>query len=155
MIIMGDVIPDVLKILMGEPQTDFMRLFLSRRGQLIIISVVVLLPISLNRSLAGLANFSIVALAGILFTIGALLAVGPSLPTNLAGTPGPISIINLSGVSRAIGVFSFAFVCHQSLLLNYHQMTNVANKLGKFETVSKVAMFAVPLLYFITPRPSQ
>jgi sodium-coupled neutral amino acid transporter 11 len=117
---MGDVIPDVLKILMGEPQTEFMKLFLSRRGQLIIISILVLLPISLNRSLSGLANFSIIALIGIMFTIGSLLAVGPTLSPEFAGTPGPISIINPGGISRAIGVFSFAFVCHQNLLLNLY-----------------------------------
>jgi amino acid permease len=150
-VIIGDVVPDVLKILMGEPQTKFMELFLSRRGQLVMISILVLLPISLNRSLAGLANFSIVALVGIVFTIGSLIAIGPSLSPEFAGSPGPLSVINPGGISRAIGVFSFAFVCHQNLLLNFHQMANVPNKLGKFESVARVAMILVSIAFLIPP----
>lgn len=57
-IILGDVLPKVLGFLMGEPSTEFMKLFLSRRGQVILSSFFVLFPVSMARSLAGLAKFS-------------------------------------------------------------------------------------------------
>ncbi|KAL3899290.1 MAG: hypothetical protein SGCHY_002149 [Lobulomycetales sp.] len=139
-VIIGDVVPDVLRVAMGEPQTEFMRLFLSRRGILTIVSLGILLPVSLNRGLASLSYFSAFALLGIFFIIVTLLALGPSLPEEFAGTPGPLSIINFRGIHRAIGVFSFAYVCHQNLLLNYHQMQNTPRKLEKFASVAKLSM---------------
>ena len=105
--ILGDVFPDVLFALFGEQEDQFMRILFSRRFILSILSLLVLLPISMNRSLNGLAFFSIFALAAIAFIIVVLLATGPSLPAEFAGTPGTFSIINLGGVSRAIGIFSF------------------------------------------------
>lgn len=154
--------PAVFNIVMGAPQTPFMVFFLSREGQLILVSICVLLPISMAKSLHGLSYFSAMALAAILFIIGAMLAIGPTLPKEFKGADAPLTIIHPSGITGAIGVLSFAYVCHQNLLLNYHQMKTTPNKLATFSRVAQCTMllavtmtFAVGCTWFTFKEKSQ
>ncbi len=130
---------------MGEPSTDFMRLFLSRRGQVIISSFLILFPVSMARSLAGLAKFSGIALAAILTIIACTLGVAPTLPESLKGdTTAPFPIIKPEGIPAALGVFCFAYVCQHNILLNYKSLKNATEK--RFATVARVSIGVTVLL---------
>lgn len=68
------------------------------------------------------------------------------LPEDLRGTE-PLSMVKSSGIVSAINVFSFAYVCHHTLLLNYHQMANKSVPLfGKVATVSLMLTVVLTIL---------
>lgn len=71
----------------------------------------------MSRSLAGLAKFSGIALAGIVFIIGCVVGVAPSVPDSFKGDS-PLSIISARGIPSAIGILAFAYVCQHNVLLN-------------------------------------
>jgi amino acid permease len=115
----------------------------------IIIAVIwvgqgILLPISLPRSMASLAKFSIVGLGAIAIIIACVLSVGPTLPAEDKGVE-DIVLIRVGGIGTAICVLSFAYLCQHSVLLNYHQMKNKSVKV-----FSKVSSIAVGLTCLMT-----
>ena len=80
----------------------------------LLTSWLVLFPISLAKSLAKLARFSIIALAGIAIILASILASAPGLTnTSFAGTGG-VTTIRFSGIPGGISILCFAFVCHHN-----------------------------------------
>lgn len=136
-VIIGDVMPNVMRFLMGSPQTEFMSVFLSRRGQINLICFLIIFPISLARSLAHLGKYSGVALAAIVTIFVSVLAVGPMLPGPFKGSE-PISIIKGDGIAGAISVFSFAYVCQHNVMLNYAALKNATP--ARFAKVTRISL---------------
>lgn len=123
-----------------------MDFFLSRRGQVILISVFILFPISSSRSLGALGKFSGFALAGIVFIIFSVISIAPNLNSEYKGdTSSPLSFIKAGGISSAISTFSFAYVCQQNILLNYHSM-----KMASVKNFRKVILTVILVTVSLT-----
>lgn len=147
-VIIGDVLPDVLSIVMGSPQTDFMRWFLSRRGMVILTSILILFPVSSQRTLHGLGKFSLFALGCIIFIIFVVVIDAALLPESYKGdTSAPLPFIKPEGITAAIGTFAFAYVCQQNILLNFHSMKNAT--INKFKRCIQDVMVLTVLLTVI------
>jgi sodium-coupled neutral amino acid transporter 11 len=118
-VILGDVLPDVLHHAIGGDDgrgnlSPFVNWLISRRAQVLLVSWLVLFPVSLARSLSALAKYSIIALSGITVIVASILATAPGLRgTDFAGTGG-VTGIRLSGIPGAVSILSFAFVCHHN-----------------------------------------
>jgi sodium-coupled neutral amino acid transporter 11 len=118
-VIIGDVLPDILHHAIGgdngrDSLSPFVNWIISRRSMVLFTSWLVLFPISLAKSLAKLARFSLIALAGITIIVASILASSPGLiNTTFAGTSG-ITFINISGIPGGISILCFAFVCHHN-----------------------------------------
>ena len=138
-VILADEMPAVLKriyfyifkcsfslmyiALVGVPGSDFMLWFVARKSQVILVSFFVILPIALSRSLAGLAKFSFLALVGIVFIIGCITAVAPTVPKEFKGAVDePIEYFRAAGIMNATGVLGFAYACHHNILLSYARL---------------------------------
>ena len=110
-----------------------------------IISGVILFPVSMIRDMAGLSKFSGVAMAAVLVIAVSMTAVAPTLDDEFKGDISkPLTIINPEGIAGAINIFSFAYVCHQNLIINYHEMKNKTIK--TFEKVSIVCLVLSAIL---------
>lgn len=76
-----------------------------------------LLPMSLTRSMAGLAKFSMIGILAILLIIGCVLGVGPTLEADQKGIE-PIVYFRAGGLGTSICILSFAYLCQHALLLS-------------------------------------
>ncbi|KAJ3397527.1 2-oxoglutarate dehydrogenase complex E2 component [Lobulomyces angularis] len=137
-VILADILPDIMRTLLPSAKDS---LLLSRRALIIIVSVGLLFPVSLSRSMAGLAKFSGVAMFMVFFIIMATLFT--SVPTSFKGAE-EVTFVKIAGIPSAIGSFSFAYVCHHNLLMNYHEMKN--KNLKTFSRVTKVSLLIAVVL---------
>ncbi|KAB8670404.1 hypothetical protein FH972_026317 [Carpinus fangiana] len=118
-IIVGDSIPHVVAALFPSlPDTPFLWLFTDRRAIIVIFILGISFPLSLYRDIAKLAKASTLALISMLVIIITVITQGARVPADLRGPLRGSLFIN-SGVFQAIGVISFAFVCHHNSLLIY------------------------------------
>lgn len=87
-----------------------------------------------------------------------VLVEGPALPTELKGSTTPFTIID-SGFFEAVGVISFAYVCHHNTLLIYGSlMTPTIDRWNKVTHISMGISVVASLImatsgYFIFVRP--
>lgn len=108
-VILGDVLPDVLHQLI-ETSDPAVRFIISRRGMVIIFSVLVLYPVSAQKSLANLAKFSFVGLSAIVFIIASVIISAPLLPEEWKGDmSNPPPFIEVEGIQSALSTFAFAY----------------------------------------------
>ncbi|KAF2142655.1 uncharacterized protein K452DRAFT_287067 [Aplosporella prunicola CBS 121167] len=118
-IIVGDTIPQVLEALFPAlPNMHFFWLLTDRRAVIVIFILGVSYPLSLYRDIAKLAKASTLALISMIIIIVAVITQGWRVPSDMRGAIQGSLIIN-DGVFQAIGVISFAFVCHHNSLLIY------------------------------------
>lgn len=66
-----------------------------------------------------------------------VLIEGPSLPAELKGTETPFTIID-SGFFEAVGVISFAYVCHHNTLLIYGSL--ITPTIDRWNKVTHISM---------------
>ncbi|KAH7084712.1 transmembrane amino acid transporter protein-domain-containing protein [Paraphoma chrysanthemicola] len=118
-VIVGDTIPTVMQSLF--PSLDdmaFLWLLTDRRAVMIFLILGISYPLSLYRDIAKLAKasgFALVSMSVIIVTvITQAFRVPPESRGQLRG-----SLIIHAGIFEAIGVISFAFVCHHNSLLIY------------------------------------
>jgi sodium-coupled neutral amino acid transporter 11 len=133
-IIIGDTIPHVIKAIFPSLENmTFLWLLTDRRAVIIIFIVGLSFPLSLYRDIAKLAKASTLALISMLVIIVTVVTQGPIAP---ASSKGPIrgSILINPGIFQAIGVISFAFVCHHNSLLIYGSLKKPT--LDRFATVT-------------------
>jgi sodium-coupled neutral amino acid transporter 11 len=145
-VIIGDEVPSLLESIIGQPSTKFMEWMMRRRAVVMLASFCVFLPVSMSRSLAGLAKYSGIALAGIVFIIGCVVSVAPSVEPTFKGTS-PISIVEVAGIPSAIGVIAFAYVCQHNVLLNYNSMKDATPR--RFRNVAGVSIGVTVVLTLI------
>ncbi|KAF2840772.1 amino acid transporter [Patellaria atrata CBS 101060] len=118
-IIVGDTIPHVfLALFPSIPNMHFLWLLTDRRAVIVIFILGISYPLSLYRDIAKLAKASTLAIISMSIIIFTVVTQGVRIPAELKG-PIKGSIIINSGVFQAIGVISFAFVCHHNSLLIY------------------------------------
>lgn len=138
-VIIGDTIPHVVRSLFPSLQGSSFSFLVSRQFIITICTLCISYPLSLYRDISKLARASGLALIGMIIIVMSVMYEGPQVPPALRGSPeGRFSIIN-SGVFQAIGVISFAFVCHHNSLLIYGSLNTPT--LDRFSAVTHISTF--------------
>lgn len=118
-IIIGDTIPHVLAaVFPGLSDIPFLWLLTDRRAVIILFVLAVSLPLSFYRDISKLAKASTLALISMGIILVTVITQGPLVDPSYKGALQGSLIIN-KGIFEAIGVISFAFVCHHNSLLIY------------------------------------
>ncbi|KAM3524770.1 hypothetical protein NHJ13051_004369 [Beauveria bassiana] len=119
-VIVGDTIPHVLlAVWPGLPEVPVIGLLTDRRVAIAIFVMGISYPLTLYRDISKLAKASTFALVGMLVIVVTVLTQGLLVPSEAKGEFSlPLLTLN-TGIFQAIGVISFAFVCHHNSLLIY------------------------------------
>ena len=112
-------------------------IFTDRRFIIAFCTICVSYPLSLYRDIHKLSIASSLALCGMLIIVGSVMFEGPHVPPSLKGDPSKRFSIVEPGILQAIGVISFAFVCHHNSLLIYGSLRTPT--LDRFATVTHVS----------------
>ncbi|TFK44705.1 amino acid transporter [Crucibulum laeve] len=137
-IIIGDTLPSVMRsIFPNLASIPFLKLFVNRQFIIALCTICVSYPLSLYRDIHKLARASGLALVGMLIIVCSVLIEGPHVPAELKGDPSKRMSIVGPGIFQAIGVISFAFVCHHNSLLIYGSLRTPT--LDRFAKVTHVS----------------
>ncbi|KAL1302119.1 hypothetical protein AAFC00_002554 [Neodothiora populina] len=118
-IIVGDTIPHVMTSVFPKlANTHFLWLLTDRRAIIVLFILGISYPLSLYRDISKLAKASTMALLSMIIILITVITQGPRVPPEMRGPIKGSLLIN-DGVFQAIGVISFAFVCHHNSLLIY------------------------------------
>ncbi|PYH45170.1 putative amino acid transporter [Aspergillus saccharolyticus JOP 1030-1] len=118
-IIVGDTIPHVLGALFPSLRDmSFLWLLTDRRAIIVLLVLGISYPLSLYRDIAKLAKASALALISMVVIVIAVITQGFRVPSESRGDVKSLLFVN-SGFFQAVGVISFAFVCHHNSLLIY------------------------------------
>ncbi|KAI0063608.1 amino acid transporter [Artomyces pyxidatus] len=139
-IIIGDTIPHVIRsIFPNLPSIPVLSLFANRQFIIALCTITVSYPLSLYRDIHKLSVASGLALCGMLIIVASVIFEGPLVEPLLKGDPGKRFSIIEPGVFQAIGVISFAFVCHHNSLLIYGSLRTPT--LDRFAKVTHISTF--------------
>ncbi|KAH8677388.1 transmembrane amino acid transporter protein-domain-containing protein [Xylariales sp. PMI_506] len=119
-VIVGDSIPHVLQAVWpGLSDIPGLGLLADRRVVIVVFILGISYPLTLYRDIAKLAKASTLALISMLVILVTVVVQGALVPQEDRGSfSTPLLTLN-GGVFQAIGVISFAFVCHHNSLLIY------------------------------------
>ncbi|KAI5784682.1 transmembrane amino acid transporter [Geopyxis carbonaria] len=129
-IIIGDTIPHVVLAIFPKIQSvPVLGLLANRRAVIVIFTLGISYPLTLYRDIAkartppapppALAKASAFALASMFIIVLAVVTQGFTVPAASRGHFSPQLLLLNTGIFQAIGVISFAFVCHHNSLLIY------------------------------------
>ena len=119
----GDTIPHVVRSVFPHIKTiPVLSLLGNRQFMIALCTICVSYPLSLYRDIHKLSRASGLALVSMIIIVTSVLIRAPQSPVELKGDPEPRFKIIQPGVFQAIGVISFAFVCHHNSLLIYGSM---------------------------------
>ncbi|KAJ3989089.1 amino acid transporter [Lentinula detonsa] len=137
-IIIGDTIPHVIRSLFPTLyKIPVLGLLTNRQFIIFLCTTCVSYPLSLYRDIHKLSRASGLALISMLVIVASVLVEGPQVPLILKGDPSVrFSFVN-AGIFQAIGVISFAFVCHHNSLLIYGSLRTPT--LDRFAQVTHVS----------------
>lgn len=161
-VIIGDTLPRVFQWLVGPDANAVTNFFISRRVVTTILTVGVSYPLSLYRDIEKLSHASALALVSMVVIVISVGVRGPGVEDELKGESSErwtflesvccplLSSQRLNarqdcsadrlvyqGVFEAIGVISFAFVCHHNSLLIYGSLKQPT--LDRFAQVTHVS----------------
>ncbi|OQO05308.1 hypothetical protein B0A48_09076 [Cryoendolithus antarcticus] len=154
-IIIGDTIPHVLAAIFPSlSTTPVLSLLVDRRAIIVLFVLGLSYPLSLYRDIAMLAKASTFALISMGVIVITVITQGPRLPSEYRGQLRGSFLIN-NGVFQAIGVISFAFVCHHNSLLIYGSLRKPTMdrfaKVTHYSTgISMIACLAMALSGYLT-----
>lgn len=94
-------------------------LLTNRQFVIALCTLCVSYPLSLYRDIHKLSRASGLALIGMIIIVTSVLVESPHVTPDLKGDPAQRFTVLGPGVFQAIGVISFAFVCHHNSLLIY------------------------------------
>eukprot|EP00158_Paraphelidium_tribonemae_P007889 Partr_v1_DN28387_c0_g1_i2_m78347 putative Solute carrier family 38, member 11 len=117
LVIVGDTLPLVFRKGLSDDPSGFMVFLTSRRLVLILSTLCVIFPLSLYRDITKLAKTSAFALVSLFFILLCIIFVGPRQDESLREVA-KLDFIRPNFL-QAIGVISFAFVCHHNSFLIY------------------------------------
>lgn len=139
-IIIGDTLPQVFRAAFPTlPTIPILKVFVNRQFIIAFCTICFSYPLSLYRDIHKLARASGLALIGMIIIVLAVLFEGPHVPPELKGDQvGKFSFIE-PGIFQAIGVISFAFVCHHNSLLIYGSLRTPT--LDRFAKVTHASTF--------------
>src|SRR5882762_11869704 len=134
----GDTIPHVIRsIFPSLPTTPVLSMFANRQFIIVFCTSCISYPLSLYRDIHKLSIASTFALCGMLIIVTSVIFEGPLVSPLLKGDPTKRYSIIEPGIFQAIGVISFAFVCHHNSLLIYGSLRTPT--LDRFATVTHVS----------------
>ncbi|KAI9459087.1 amino acid transporter [Russula earlei] len=137
-IIIGDTIPHVIRsVFPNLPSTPVLSIFADRRFIIALCSIGVSYPLSLYRDIHKLSIASSLALCGMLIIVFSVMFEGRLVSPLLKGDPSKRFSFIEPGIFQAIGVISFAFVCHHNSLLIYGSLRTPT--LDRFAIVTHVS----------------
>ncbi|GAB1312962.1 hypothetical protein MFIFM68171_03172 [Madurella fahalii] len=150
-VIVGDSVPSVLRAVwpaLGE--------WVGRKGVIVGLTIGVSWPLSLYRDIAKLAKASTLALVSMAVIVVTVVVQGMFVPMEDRGAlrDWKMLVVN-DGIFQAIGVISFAFVCHHNSLLIYGSLEKPTMdrfaKVTHYSTaVSMLACLLMALSGFLT-----
>lgn len=134
----GDTIPHVIRSAFPTLHSyPILSWFTNRQFIIAFCTISISYPLSLYRDIHKLSRASGLALVGMLIIVTSVLIEGPHVSQDLKGDPSKrFSFIN-SGIFQAIGVISFAFVCHHNSLLIYGSLRTPT--LDRFAKVTHIS----------------
>ncbi|KAJ1900156.1 hypothetical protein LPJ66_001649 [Kickxella alabastrina] len=114
-VIVGDTLPHVLGSLFPSVAAGSVgRVVFSRRFVVAFFVVFLAYPLSLYRDIGKLGKTSAFAVVAMCTIIVSVVVEGPRIDAGWrAGPEAPVVLVN-SGVFQAVGVITFAFVCHHN-----------------------------------------
>ncbi|KAJ1720707.1 hypothetical protein LPJ53_004686 [Coemansia erecta] len=119
-VIVGDTLPHVLGALFpGVAQGAFGRVVFSRRFVVAFFVVCLAYPLSLYRDVGKLGKTSAFAVVAMCTIIVAVVVEGARVDEGLKHAPGSPVVFGNTGVFQAVGVITFAFVCHHNSFMIY------------------------------------
>ncbi|MCJ1470545.1 hypothetical protein MMC07_009191 [Pseudocyphellaria aurata] len=154
-IIVGDTIPHVMTAAFPSlPSTPYLWLLTNRKAVIIVFILGISFPLSLYRDISKLAKASTLALISMSVIIITIIIQGERVPPDLRGDLRG-SLFIRSGIFQAIGVISFAFVCHHNSLLIYGSlkeptMDRFAKVTHYSTSISMAACLTMALAGFLT-----
>ncbi|CAI6338343.1 unnamed protein product [Periconia digitata] len=154
-VIVGDTIPRVLEAFFPSlADMSFLWLLTNRRAIIVLLCLGVSFPLSLYRDIAKLAKASGLALISMGIIIVTVITQCFRVPPEARGTLSGSLVIH-SGLFEAIGVISFAFVCHHNSLLIYGSLRTPTidrfSRVTHYSTgISLVACLTMALFGFLT-----
>ena len=133
----------------------FLSLLGSRQFVISLCTICVSYPLSLYRDIHKLSRASGLALIGMVIIVISVLIESPHVTPELKGDPAQRFTVLGPGVFQAIGVISFAFVCHHNSLLIYGSLRKPTldrfAKVTHFSTgVSMIACMAMAVAGYLT-----
>ncbi|CAK5265775.1 unnamed protein product [Mycena citricolor] len=137
-IIIGDTIPHVIRSIFPELYSvPVLNLFVNRNFIISLCTIGVSYPLSLYRDIHKLSRASGLALIGMVIIVASVMIESPNVTPELRGDPAKRFSIIEPGIFQAIGVISFAFVCHHNSLLIYGSLQTPT--LDRFYLVTHVS----------------
>ncbi|KAJ1726168.1 hypothetical protein LPJ61_005372, partial [Coemansia biformis] len=119
-VIVGDTLPHVLSALLpGVAASGFGAVVFSRRFVVALFVVCLAYPLSLYRDVGKLGKTSAFAVVAMCTIITSVVVEGPRIDASLRADPGtPVRLFS-AGVFQAVGIITFAFVCHHNSFMIY------------------------------------
>ncbi|TVY42032.1 Vacuolar amino acid transporter, partial [Lachnellula subtilissima] len=155
-IIVGDTIPHVLAaIFPGLGDIPVLGLLVDRRAVIVIFILGISYPLSLYRDIAKLAKASTLALISMIIILFTVVTQAFMVPKESRGEfTTPLLTLN-NGIFQAVGVISFAFVCHHNSLLIYGSLKTPTidrfSRVTHYSTgISMLACLLMALAGFLT-----
>ncbi|KAK5658597.1 hypothetical protein OQA88_1990 [Cercophora sp. LCS_1] len=156
-VIVGDSIPHVLEAiwpgLRGMPVWGVLA---DRRVVIALFTMCVSYPLALYRDIAKLAKASTLALVSMGIIVVTVVVQGMLAPAEARGSLNTFNLLVINdGFFQAVGVISFAFVCHHNSLLIYGSLEKPTidrfSRVTHYSTgISMVACLALALAGFLT-----
>lgn len=138
MVYKGDTIPHVIRFLFPTlPTIPVLYLLTNRQFVIALCTVCISYPLSLYRDIHKLSRASGLALIGMVIIVISVLVEAPHADPVLKGDPSYRFSVIQPGIFQAIGVISFAFVCHHNSLLIYGSLKTPT--LDRFATVTHIS----------------
>ncbi|KAI8319031.1 hypothetical protein GQ54DRAFT_266025 [Martensiomyces pterosporus] len=119
-VIVGDTLPHVLSALLPSvDSTSVGKVIFSRRFVVAFFVIFLAYPLSLYRDIGKLGKTSAFAVVAMCTIIVSVIVEGPQIDASLrAGPDMPVRLAN-AGFFQAVGVITFAFVCHHNSFMIY------------------------------------
>ncbi|PHH63131.1 hypothetical protein CDD81_6282 [Ophiocordyceps australis] len=155
-VIVGDTIPHVLLAVWPDiASVPVIGLLTDRRVVIVVFVMGVSYPLTLYRDIAKLAKASTFALIGMIVIVSTVLVQSLLVPAEARGSFDTALLTVNGGLFQAIGVISFAFVCHHNSLLIYGSLRtptidNFSRVTHYSTSVSMLACLVVALAGFLT-----
>ncbi|KAK3493303.1 transmembrane amino acid transporter protein-domain-containing protein [Neurospora crassa] len=160
-VIVGDSIPNVLRAIWPGLREEgvegtLVGWLVGRQGVILVCTLGVSYPLALYRDIAMLAKASTLALVSMAVILVTVLVQGGLAPEADKGTLASWNLLIINdGIFQAIGVISFAFVCHHNSLLIYGSLKTPTIDRFSLVThistgVSMIACLLMALVGFLT-----
>ncbi|KAL0941225.1 transmembrane amino acid transporter [Colletotrichum truncatum] len=155
-IIVGDSIPHVLTAIWPDlREMPVLGLLANRQVVIVVFVLGISYPLTLYRDIAKLAKASTLALISMGVIVATVVIQGALTPKSERGSFSPALLTINGGIFEAIGVISFAFVCHHNSLLIYGSLKTPTidrfSRVTHYSTgISMVACLLMALAGFLT-----